>query len=104
MKNKSKIILILTAIFTLTATAAMAQTTRVYVADSGDDAGSCTKSAQCRTITKAMTVVDEGGEIIITESGDYDPFIFTKSATVAAAPGVDAGIVAGNFGAIIVGI
>ena len=101
MKNKSKVIVILTAILALT-TAATAQTTRVYVADGGSDAALCTKSAQCKTIAKAMTVVDDGGEIIITESGDYDPFVVTKSATVAAAPGVDAGIVAGNFGAIII--
>lgn len=93
MKRIYKFILISSAIVIFTTLSVTAQTTRVYVADSGNDANLCTKSSECRSITKALSVVDDGGEVIITESGDYDTFSVTKSVTVAAAPGVDAEIV-----------
>lgn len=103
MINKSKLILIASAILIFTAASAMAQNTRVFVADSGDDANLCTKTAQCRTITKALSVVDDGGEVIITESGSYDTFSISKSVTVAAEPGVNAGIVSSGQFAIVIG-
>lgn len=104
MINKSKLILISSAILIFTAVSAIAQTTRVYVADNGSDANLCTRAAQCRTITKALTVVDDGGEVIITESGDYDNFIVTKSVTVAAEPGVDAEIATTEATAVVIGV
>jgi hypothetical protein len=102
MINKLKLILISSAILIFTAASAIAQTNRAYVADSGSDANLCTRSAQCRTITKALSVVNDGGEVIITESGDYDPFMVTKSVTVAAEPGVDAEIAASSVNAIAI--
>lgn len=104
MINKSKIILISTAILIFTSVSAFAQTNRVYVADSGSDANLCTRAEQCRTITKALSVVDDGGEVIITESGDYDNFIVTKSVTVAAEPGVDAEIATTAASAVVIGV
>ncbi len=93
MKNIAKFILIASAVGTFSILSVFGQTTRVYVANSGSDANQCTKSAECKTITKALTAVDDGGEVIITESGDYDTFAVSKSVTVAAADGVDAEIV-----------
>ena len=102
MIKRSKLILTGLAIVAFAALSAAAQTTRVYVANSGSDASLCTKSAECKTITKALSVVDDNGEVIITESGDYDTFVVSKSVTVAAAPGVNAGIVSSNTYAILV--
>lgn len=81
---------------------AEAQTTRVFVAESGSDANPCASDAPCKTITHALTVVDANGEVIIKESGNYDKFIVTKSVTVAAAPGVNAGIVSGIGYAVLI--
>lgn len=80
------------------ATTASALTTRVFVASSGNDTNQCTASAPCRTVAKAISVVDVRGEVIITESGDYDSFFVAKSVTVAAAPGVNAAIVVPSAG------
>ncbi len=104
MINKSKIILISTAILIFTSVSAFAQTTRFYVADSGDDANLCTRAARCRTIIKALSVVDDGGEVIIIESSDYDNFIVPKSVTVAAEPGVDAEIATTSATAVVIGV
>jgi hypothetical protein len=99
--RKVKLILSSALLALLVALGASAQTTRVYVANSGNDANLCTASAPCRTITQALNVVDPNGEVIITESGDYDKFSMLKPATVAAAPGVNAGIASdGVYGAL----
>jgi hypothetical protein len=75
MKNISKFILIASAIIVFSTLSVFGQTTCVYVATSGNDVNLCTKSAECKTIAKALSVVDDGGEVIITESGDYDSFL-----------------------------
>ena len=84
----STLFLLLT-FFTLSANA---QSTRVYVATSGNDSNNCAVQSPCQTVTKALTVVATGGEVVITENGDYDPFVVTKSVTVTAAPGINANI------------
>ncbi|HEY0461390.1 MAG TPA: right-handed parallel beta-helix repeat-containing protein [Pyrinomonadaceae bacterium] len=105
MLNKSKITIFGGLILLASAAAAFAQTMRVYVSASGDDANSCTMTAQCRTVTKALSIVDAGGEVVITASGDYDKFVVNKSVTVAAETGVNAAIVSSVGSAIsIVGV
>lgn len=102
MSRQSKLIFLSLLLLLISGVKASAQTTRVYVANSGNDANQCTASAPCKTVIKALTVVDPGGEAVITESGDYDKFVVTKSVTVSAAPGVNAGIVATGAGYAIV--
>src|SRR5260221_11752074 len=90
--------ILMSSIFSLVAAA---QVTRVYVAaNTGDDSNLCTQISQCKTITHALTVADAGGQVILTENGDYDKFFIAKSITVAAAAGVNAGIVSGGGSAI----
>jgi hypothetical protein len=48
----------------------------------------------CRTMRRALSVVDEGGEIVVASSGNYDQFTIRKSVSVVAAPGVHAVITA----------
>src|SRR5262245_1132005 len=86
-------ILSVLAVFILSV-AVQAQNPRTYVAKSGDDANQCSDMSPCKTVTKALSVVDSGGQVIIIENGDYDKFTISKSVTIAAAPGVNAAIVA----------
>jgi hypothetical protein len=88
-------------ILTILAMSANAQNARVYVATSGSDANPCTAPSPCQTITKALSVVDTGGEVVISENGDYDKFVISKSVTVGAAPGISAGIVSNGGYAIL---
>src|SRR3954447_4654627 len=90
-----RISLLLTALtlcfcFAITADAAP----RAFVAIHGNDANSCSSLAPCRTISHALTVVDTSGEVVISESGDYDNVVIAKSVTIAAAAGIYAGITA----------
>src|SRR5215212_10104834 len=103
MINKLKLLIVSLTILIFTALSAFASP-RAYVAASGSDANfiCALPTLPCRTIAKALLFVDDGGEVIITESGDYESFTISKSVTVAAAPGVNAGIIAsGTFAAAI---
>lgn len=93
MKNPLVLIFSALVVFTLFISA-QGQTSRAYVAKSGADTNPCSDASPCKTVTKALTVVDAGGEVVIIESGDYDKFTISKSVVVAAAPGVNAAIVA----------
>lgn len=100
-KNNTKLFFFILTLLAL-ADAARAQATRVYVAaNSGSDANQCVSAAPCKTVAKALTIVDAGGEIILAETGDYDSFFVAKPVTVAAADGVNASIVSSSGGAAI---
>jgi nitrous oxidase accessory protein NosD len=72
-----------------------AQSSVVYVtANRGTDLNTCTRTSPCRSIAQGITTVAAGGTVVILDSGDYSPFTINKSVTVAAAPGVEAVIVA----------
>gem|GEM_PF-2486389 len=104
MINKSKLLIVSLTILIFTALSAFASP-RVYVAASGSDANfiCALPTLPCRTISKALLFVDEGGEVIITESGDYEPFSIFRSVTVAAAPGVNAGIISSGSSTVAIG-
>ena len=83
------------------ASAAQAQAPHTFVsARTGDDANPCTVAAPCRTFQQALTQVQPGGEVTALDSGDYEPFSVTKSATVQAAPGVYA-VIASTFASAV---
>lgn len=81
-----------------------AQSAQVFVsAPNGNDSGSCTSDAPCRTVNFALTQVQANGQVLIVDSGSYDSSVsITKDVTIAAAPGVAAVFSnAVNFGSII---
>jgi hypothetical protein len=61
----------------------------------GSDANAtigCTAVAPCRLFSTAMVKTDVGGEVIVVDSGSYDPVTITKSISLIAPKGVYAGI------------
>jgi hypothetical protein len=70
-----------------------AQLSQTYVtAVKGDDHRPCDFDRPCRTVDRAITQTNAKGEVIILDSGPYDPFTVSKSVTISAAPGVQATI------------
>ncbi len=93
--SRLKLSVLLTALTLVSCFAVSASAApRAFVAVHGNDANNCSSLAPCRTIMHALSVVDTMGEVIISESGDYDNFVIAQSVTVAAAPGIYAGITA----------
>jgi len=64
----------------------------IYVNYNGSDKAACTRSAPCKTITHALTVVPAGGVVEIVGSGTYDTFVVTSALTVKVDPDVVATI------------
>jgi Right handed beta helix region len=68
---------------------------RAFVASTGSDANTtsgCGLATPCRTFTAALTVVDDGGEVIALDAAGYGPVTITKSVAITANPGFYAGI------------
>jgi hypothetical protein len=78
------------AAFVLAGPAFAAQ--RAFVSTSGVNNPACSLLAPCRDFASAVTAVNPGGEVIALDSGGFGPVTITKSVTIAAAPGVYAGI------------
>jgi hypothetical protein len=84
--------------------AAQAQNNQSFVSTTGNDTNACTSSAYCRTIVKALTVTNSGGEIVVVDSGNYyGTAAITISQPVSiSAVGVEASIIAPTGNAIVI--
>jgi len=71
----------------------LAANNQSFIATTGVDSNACTATAYCRTLTKALTVTNPGGEIIVVNSGGYAPATIAQPVTITAI-GVDASIYA----------
>jgi hypothetical protein len=67
--------------------AAIQASAQSYVSATGDDASPCTLSNPCRTVDQALSVTAPGGQVVITDSGEYPSFTVTRSVNVRAATG-----------------
>lgn len=65
---------------------------RGVVSTTGDDANPCAPEAPCRTFSRALSVTQEGGEVVALDSGGYGTFTINKSISILAAPGAYAAI------------
>jgi hypothetical protein len=75
---------------------ASAASHRTFVSADGMDSGACGPTAPCRTLTYALSQTNDGGEIIITQSGGYGDasggVTINKSVSIIAEPGVFAAL------------
>src|SRR5215470_6603700 len=62
-----------------------AQIPQASVSSDGSDKNPCTTDKPCQTFNQALTVVQNGGEILVRDSGDYsNGFTVNKSVTIDA--------------------
>jgi len=71
--------------------AASAAASTTYVATYGSDANSCSLALPCRSFSGALVQTNDGGQIVVLDSGGYGPVQIDKSVSIVAA-GVYAGI------------
>jgi parallel beta-helix repeat protein len=62
----------------------------VYVSALGLDSNTGGRTSPFRSITRALSIVQPRGEVIVLDCGDYDEFTVSKSVTVETAPEVTA--------------
>jgi hypothetical protein len=82
----------LVAVWLFTAAASTQAAPRTFVSTAGSDADTCSLAAPCRSFGMAITRTDPRGEIVVLDSGGYGRVAIDRSVTIAAAPGVFAGI------------
>jgi hypothetical protein len=93
-KKMKKIRLILTSsvfllAFSTLAPLAQAQVARTFVSSTGKDTNSCdVLDKACRNIDAAVLKVQAGGEVVILDSGNYQPLVINKAVSIVTAPGV----------------
>jgi len=68
--------------FTLALSAAAQAQTRTWVDGVGDDLNPCSRTAPCRTFSKAHSVTSANGEINAVSPGSYGTVTITKSITI----------------------
>ena len=68
--------------FTLALSAAAQAQTRTWVDGVGDDLNPCSRTAPCRTFSKAHSVTSANGEINAVSPGSYGTVTVTKSITI----------------------
>ncbi|HEX6794485.1 MAG TPA: right-handed parallel beta-helix repeat-containing protein [Casimicrobiaceae bacterium] len=75
---------------------------RAYLSQNGNDANPCTLQQPCRLLPAAIAAVNDGGEIWMVDSANYNtaPVSITKSVTILAIPGALGSIVASGGDAI----
>src|ERR1700733_9547982 len=78
------------------ATASIAQSTRTFVSGQGKDKGSCSQTAPCRTLTKAISQTSAGGVVVALDSASYAPITITKAVTVEAPAGAAITVTSGD--------
>lgn len=70
-----------------------AQVVRTFVSSEGKDNNSCDAlDKPCRNIDAAVSKVLAGGQVVILDSGNYQPLIINKAVSIVAAPGVHPGM------------
>lgn len=86
----------------LAATHTHAQNFRSYLSLNGNDANACTLPAPCRLLPAALATVNNGGEIWMLDSANFNTatVAINKSVTILAIPGAMGSIVANGSDAI----
>ena len=80
----------------LAATTVVRAQLRTYVATSGNDNNACTTALPCRTFQGAHDKTSPEGKVVALDTGTFGKTLtITKSITIAAAPGIDAGLTTG---------
>lgn len=86
----------------LFATGASAQATRTWVSGVGDDVNPCSRTAPCKTFAGAISKTAAGGEINTLDSGGFGAVTITKAISIVNEGGIGGVLAAGGATAIIV--
>jgi hypothetical protein len=84
----------------LVSTGAFAQADRTFVSGAGSDSNPCSLTAPCRTFAQAITQTNANGEITVLDSAGYGSVTITKSISIIAPDGIEAGVTVTSGNAI----
>ena len=84
---------ILLAALSVFASLGQAQVLRTFVSSNGKNSDPCSSlDKPCRDISAAVSKVQAGGEVVILDSGNYQPLTLSKGVDIVSAPGAHPGM------------
>lgn len=77
---------------------------RAYLSKNGSDTNNCTINAPCRLLPAALAAIDDGGEVWMVDSANFNvsTVLVNKSVTILAVPGALASIVGNGTDAMVI--
>lgn len=104
MRIPKPVCILAAACLALAAGSAQGGIFRAYLALGGNDANPCTLPQPCRLLPAALTAVNDGGEIWMLDSANYNigPVLVDKSVKILAVPGEMGSIVANGGDAVVI--
>lgn len=75
---------------------------RTWVSTRGADTNPCNRNFPCRTFAAAIAAVDDGGEVVVLDSGGFSSVIVNKGVSIVAPKGIHAAIAPTSGIAILV--
>jgi hypothetical protein len=77
---------------------------RAYLSVNGKDSNPCTVALPCRLLPAALAAVDDGGDVWIMDSANFntETVAITKSVTILAVPGAIGSFVANGGDALVI--
>jgi hypothetical protein len=95
LRDRVTVGILLVGVFSCTLDSPLEAAPRVFISAAGADidsetriANNCGPVSPCRTFARALRLVDDGGEVVVLTSGNYEPFLIRKPVAVIAAPGI----------------
>ena len=87
--QRAAVVLCVTLFASLVSSVASAGLFRAYLSVNGNDGNPCTVQQPCRLLPAALAAVNDGGEVWMLDSANYntDSVNITKSVTILAVPG-----------------
>jgi len=74
---------------------------RSFVSPTGSDSNTCSATAWCQSLNRALAMTASGGEIVVIASGSYAPVVIQQPVTITAT-GITASITAATGNAITI--
>lgn len=71
---------------------ALGQAVRTFVSTAGVDNATCSRTNPCRNFAAAITAVNDGGEVVVLDSGGYGPAVIDQSVSIISPAGIHAAI------------
>ena len=102
--KRAAAVLFVASFATLVPQAASAGLFRAYLSVNGNDGNPCTVQQPCRLLPAALVAVNDGGEVWMLDSANYNTSTvnINKSVTILAVPGALGSVVANGSDAIVI--
>ncbi len=100
-KVRSTLSILALLVFTFTCASISQAQSRTWVSGVGDDLNPCSRTAPCKTFSRAHTVTQPNGEVNVLDAGGYGAVTITKNITIDGGERYSSILASGTTGIIV---